>query len=247
MKWLALFSALAVSALLGLLGLIAGINLNPQSTVRFVPNMGSLGDWVSGLGAIAALSFAMWQFYFQRSKDRIFTSLIEKAAEKTWRVRLVSEGLIPVTVLGAEIRVADSVLSLPSYFGSKVGFSVPAKLERGDVQQIIDVDAAEFSKFSKWFMSPVFEAVKQQGLEARDYNYGVNEKYFEALAVVISKGATVVVRLAHDDLLQPVPAYVLEQISQPLVQIARDQATEEARQRLESDKKWIAEAFSQKN
>lgn len=46
---------IAVSVLLVLLGLTAGINLNPQATVKFVPDWGSLGDWVSGVGALLAV------------------------------------------------------------------------------------------------------------------------------------------------------------------------------------------------
>lgn len=235
MKWLAICSVLALCALCGLFGLVAGINLNPSSTVRFIPDLGSLGDWVSGLGAMAALGFAMWQFYFQRSKDRIFTSLIEKVAEKLWRVRMVSEGLIPVTVLGAEVQLEGVVLSLPEFFKGKAGFSVPSKLERGDVQQVIDLDAGNFEKFSSWFMDSVFEAVNQQGLQPRDMSYGVNEAYFTAVDTLISDGATLVVKLAHDEVRQPLPAYILEQLSRPRVQQVRDQAAEDGKRKLKDD------------
>lgn len=37
------------------LGLTAGINLNPSSTVKYVWAWGSAGDWVSGVGALIAV------------------------------------------------------------------------------------------------------------------------------------------------------------------------------------------------
>src|SRR5690606_33024784 len=45
MRWLAGLAVAVLCILSGLLGLTAGINLNPDSTVRFVPNWGSVGDW----------------------------------------------------------------------------------------------------------------------------------------------------------------------------------------------------------
>lgn len=50
----------------GLLGLVAGININPESTVNFIPDWGILGSWVSGLGALAAVWAMVWIHYQQR-------------------------------------------------------------------------------------------------------------------------------------------------------------------------------------
>ena len=55
MKYFIALGVLAAFVLGGLLGLTAGVNLNPNVTVSFVPNWGSLGDWVSGVGALLAV------------------------------------------------------------------------------------------------------------------------------------------------------------------------------------------------
>src|SRR5690606_41643222 len=53
MRWLAGIAVAGLCIVSGLLGLTAGINLNPAATVRFVPNWGSLADWAAGRGTLA--------------------------------------------------------------------------------------------------------------------------------------------------------------------------------------------------
>ncbi|QGF94476.1 hypothetical protein GH769_14865 [Pseudomonas sp. CFSAN084952] len=60
MKWILIGVVFALCALCGLLGLTAGINLNPQSTIKFVPAWGSLGDWVSGFFTAVAAATALY-------------------------------------------------------------------------------------------------------------------------------------------------------------------------------------------
>lgn len=55
MKWVLGTIVFGACIVCGLLGLTAGINLNPGSTVQYVPNWGSVGDWVSGVGALLAV------------------------------------------------------------------------------------------------------------------------------------------------------------------------------------------------
>lgn len=60
MNWILGGVALLLCIVTGLLGLTAGINLNPESTVRFVPAWGSLGDWISGIGALLAVVTSLY-------------------------------------------------------------------------------------------------------------------------------------------------------------------------------------------
>lgn len=69
MKWILFGIVLALCVASGLLGLTAGINLNPESTVKFVPLWGSLGDWVSGIGALSAVAVTLWLADKQRRED----------------------------------------------------------------------------------------------------------------------------------------------------------------------------------
>lgn len=69
MKWLLCLVILFLCVISGLLGLTAGINLNPVSTVKFVPQWGSLGDWVSGLGALLAVLVTLWLADKSRRED----------------------------------------------------------------------------------------------------------------------------------------------------------------------------------
>ncbi|KIC79332.1 hypothetical protein [Pseudomonas sp. C5pp] len=61
-----LTAVLVVAALSALAGLTAGINLNPQSTVKFVPDWGSLADWVAGIGSMAAVAATVYFGWKQR-------------------------------------------------------------------------------------------------------------------------------------------------------------------------------------
>lgn len=114
-----LWVALGVSACLtsGLAGLTAGINLNPVSTVRFVPNWGSMGDWVAGLGAFVAIAVALWQFHIQRKED-VEDLFIDQAQRRDrWRVSIVSRGKRPARVqwVGFYSRKNDTILPIQRF------------------------------------------------------------------------------------------------------------------------------------
>lgn len=114
-----LWVALGVSACLtsGLAGLTAGINLNPVSTVRFVPNWGSMGDWVAGLGAFVAIAVALWQFHIQRKEDVEDLFIDQTQRRDRWRVSIVSRGKRPARVqwVGFYSRKIDTVLPIKSF------------------------------------------------------------------------------------------------------------------------------------
>jgi hypothetical protein len=139
MKWIVLVVALAACALSGFLGLTAGINLNPQTTVRFVPNWGSLGDWVSGIGAFSAVAVTLWLADKQRREDveniRVSVrSAITDTGYGGWFIALVltSDGKRTAKVTGLSIQSphAKSYLQITQFWmGSD---SLPASLSYGD-------------------------------------------------------------------------------------------------------------------
>lgn len=128
MKWLLVGASIGACALFGLLGLTAGINLNPQSTTRYVPNWGSLGDWVSGVGALAAVAASLWlaqRSEKQQAKREQEQIEIEQSSSDFFAsVRVISHGHYPATV-------KNIFVSLPG--GG--AFPLPAVLADGSNQR----------------------------------------------------------------------------------------------------------------
>lgn len=103
--WLLAVGACAMS---GLLGLTAGINENPASTVRFVPDWGSLADWVAGIGSLAAVVATFYFGWKQREdllpKLRITTTgalvQLSGSAVPTFAVKFANTGSTPIELRG---------------------------------------------------------------------------------------------------------------------------------------------------
>lgn len=104
MKWILCLVVLFLCVISGLLGLTAGINLNPVSTVQFVPSWGSLGDWVSGLGALLAVLVTLWLADKQRREDVESLKVQVKSAIRTDGV---GGWFISVTITGNGNRAAQ--------------------------------------------------------------------------------------------------------------------------------------------
>ena len=104
MKWIFGFCALLACVICGLLGLIAGINLNPTSTVKFVPDMGSLADWVSGFGSVSAAIVALYLADRQRKSNTAKIEINQYYNEDNFTVDLVSTGEKSAIVKGVFLR-----------------------------------------------------------------------------------------------------------------------------------------------
>lgn len=79
MNWLAGGLVVFAGVVFGLLGLTAGINLNPESTVKYIPNWGSLGDWVAGISALLTFVVACVAMNAWRVQERQRLTLQWKA------------------------------------------------------------------------------------------------------------------------------------------------------------------------
>lgn len=117
MKYFWVAFGLSTCLVSALAGLTAGINLNPVSTVRFVPNWGSFGDWVSGIGAFVAVAVALWQFHIQRKEDVEDLIINQSQGRDRWRVSIASKGKRPARVqwVGFYSRKIDTVLPIRSF------------------------------------------------------------------------------------------------------------------------------------
>lgn len=112
MNWILVLCGVAACVICGFLGLTAGINMNPESTVRFVPNWGSAGDWVSGIGALLAVIVTLLLADKQRREDAELLKVVANASFPVGpgfyglpfiSVELTSEGKRPVTVTGLNV------------------------------------------------------------------------------------------------------------------------------------------------
>ncbi|NWA43805.1 hypothetical protein HX871_06920 [Pseudomonas reactans] len=142
MKWILCIVVLFLCVISGLLGLTAGINFNPDSTIKFIPAWGSLGDWVSGLGALLAVLVTLWLADKQRREDAEILTVVSNASFPVGpgyigrpfiSLELTSEGKRPVTAVAVGVTSVHSTMSL-----AITGFSqtspvqnLPVRLEYG--------------------------------------------------------------------------------------------------------------------
>lgn len=117
-------------------GLTAGINLNPQSAVRFVPDWGSVGDWVSGVGALLAvvvsLSITRRSEKFQLERDSEQLILIQEPSLAWLTLTIGCKGLRRCTVNDIRICHGKKRISLKHDLTKKNIGSFPCKLDPGD-------------------------------------------------------------------------------------------------------------------
>lgn len=241
MKYFVVFGLLVACAVSSLLGLTLGINLNPSSTTKYVLNWGSLGDWVAGLGAFFAVGVALWQSFTQSQKERIRTFVIDKSEPRSWALRIVSEGLIPVTVLGAEIHLKELRCKLPLSNVQKLNVQFPQRLERGDVQQLIEVDDGSFEKLAEALVAPLVASLSQNGVRPRDMSYRLNEEYFAALESHRKAKAKMVIRLAHDDISHNLASSLIDDLFSIVIAKHRALAEKEAKQKIAEDQAFFDE------
>lgn len=131
MRLLLCVGVLVLCTLSGLLGLTAGINLNPSSTISFVPNWGSVGDWLAGLGAFCAVAASLW---LARRRDDI--RITQAASSSYVAIRVVSHGIYPVTIKKILLSRGSQAFDVPLAMAeTRVNF--PARLEPRDEIEII--------------------------------------------------------------------------------------------------------------
>jgi hypothetical protein len=146
MKFLIAIGLLIAFIFGGLFGLTAGINLNPESTVQYVPNWGSVGDWVSGIGAFLAVIVAIWLADTQRkdNAERLkLTGTIGPSNNGSAMfggvdlvIDIVSSGNRPVNLSGARIGVANFNSGWNAYMTGSTGKGFPVLLNYGESTQI---------------------------------------------------------------------------------------------------------------
>ncbi|WP_308907615.1 hypothetical protein [Pseudomonas canadensis] len=142
MKWILCFVVLFLCAISGFLGLTAGINLNPESTVKFVPSWGSLGDWVSGTGALLAVLVTLWLADKQRREDveslkvGLVMGMMSHGPDALFAsVNVTSDGKRPVLITGVTFMSNHAKQAMHVTGFMSFGNSLPIRLNYGEQAQ----------------------------------------------------------------------------------------------------------------
>lgn len=134
--WIGLVVFVCVMSLL--LGLTLGINLNPSSTIKFVPAWGSLGDWVAGLGSLVAVATTVILANRERNDQKESVRVeVGSQPEIPWQGRRLLA--ISVTCTGPRpVRIYGIAICSPKHVASLdiINFAegeLPANLTYGEV------------------------------------------------------------------------------------------------------------------
>lgn len=238
MKRMWIVASLLASVACALLGLTAGINLNPATTVHFVPNWGSVGDWVSGVGALLAVAVALWQVHRQQEREKPRIGLHHNLSVRNGGLALgiVSEGHAPVTILGAHL-VYDqaSTIDFADRLPNKCAF--PTRLDRGEVMHFLDLTKTGAASFGKELIEPRLDAMQAQGKQPVLYAEGINEEYFSQLSTILGSRARIYVRTPNslEALDMPSELYIY------LLREALEDTRKQAREKFEFQKRDLLE------
>jgi hypothetical protein len=206
LRWICLLVALvAMIGLAFLLGLSFGLGNNHDKFItETVPVLSMLGGWVSGLGALLAVGFALLQSHKQHEKERARCRILLEQGEWFLKVQIVSDGIIPSTILAASILFDGKQKYELSSF-PRLGFSFPKKLERGDVSALIDVNRDEYRRLALVLVELSIAELASRNVVLDRYNSQAAEQYFSELKLCGERDACLLLRTAHADLRHPLP------------------------------------------
>jgi hypothetical protein len=204
---------IAVACLIsGMIGLTAGINLNPVSTVSFVWDWNIAGSWVSGVGALLAVCVALWQSHKQQEREKARCRIIFAEGEWFLKIQIVSEGIIPATVLSACILYdgKSRAFELSDFVG--LGVSFPNKIERGGVMTLIDVSRDHFRRLGFRLSDSVIRDLEGAQITPSIYNKVEAEKFFSELRLCSEREGELLIRTAHSDIKHHLPPALLRNL-----------------------------------
>ncbi|PLR62849.1 hypothetical protein QCBJ_13295 [Pseudomonas sp. QC2] len=215
MKGIAGVVLLALCTICAMLGLTVGITMNPQSTVRYVWDWGVAGGWVSGLGAMLAVGFALLQSHKQQMKEMPKVSVIHRFSPDEWLVRVVSEGVVPESILAADLIIHED--------GSKIdlfGFSNIAKggrdtkLQRGDHLDVISVNRQGIRRIAEQWVAPTIARLLRNNISPGNYDFKLDKRFFDALDELFAQRSYVLIRLVSKDLVIELDAKFVSFVSE---------------------------------
>lgn len=211
LRWFLWF--IATSAMIGLaflLGLSFGVGNNHHNFINeTVPVLSMLGGWVSGLGALLAVGFALIQSHKQQEKERARCRITVEEGEWFLTVLVVSEGIIPTNILSASISFDGGAQVYPLSKFSKLGVAFPTKLERGDVLALVDVHRDDYRRLALCLADLVVVSLNKSGLSPDRNDKKRAALYFANLKACGERDAKLLLKTAHEDMTLSLPSSLM--------------------------------------
>lgn len=232
-KWVAVAVAgIFFGVVCGLLGLTIGIYFNPESTITFVPVWGSLGDWASAIGAFSAVAFALWQSHRQQQKELPRVKIINQFTPDECLLRVVSEGIVPESVLGAELifKKDGSKIDLLTFSRIPKGGQT-TKLQRGEYLDILALNKHDLLQFiEQWVARPIDQMRRSEIYPGNGY-FKLNKVYFDRLEEFFKQDLEILIRLVSKDVMVKVPPEFLSVAKTYVINTRKTEETERAASR----------------
>ncbi|VVN50594.1 hypothetical protein PS687_00350 [Pseudomonas fluorescens] len=190
---------------------------------------GNVGDWVSALASFSAAAVALWLALNQRSRDRAICKFDQQFANCCWTLTLISEGLVPATVIGVYLVRADTKdLDLLQF--NRPGAANLKNITRGSAENIVDIDSTGFQSLLYKWGAPYLEKLKKDGESPADYEaVAVNESYFEKLQLISNKALFIKVVTLHKDYKIKAPKHLVGDLVARLSNDLREKRLQEIR------------------
>ncbi|WP_047280210.1 hypothetical protein [Pseudomonas lundensis] len=193
------------------LGMVVGV-VNVDWLANHVSVTGTIGEWFVGLATFSAVVFALWQSYENRHKERMKARVLDNKAVEDWSLRVVSEGLIPVTVVGVDLIIGNGSYKSKLEKNKNLKLSFPHKLERGEVLQLISMEKQGLSAFADWLLSPFVSELSSKSIHQGRVNAQINDDYFNALDLLSKSQLKVVIHYAHESFVHVVNSDLLNKL-----------------------------------
>jgi len=189
MKFVFFIVSLTACVICGLLGLTVGVNINPLSTVQFVPNWGSFADWVSGLGSVSAAVVALYLAFIQRRNNTAKIEIAQSFDKDHFTVDIVSTGERAAIVVGVYIRSSSHKKQVLFDHHQVEGYKkIVGRYEYGEKRQISI--GGSFFDFGLYIKNELgadgftgLQLVVDTGIA--EFKVGVNQKFAERLQAAI--------------------------------------------------------------
>lgn len=193
------------------LGMVVGV-VNVDWLANHVSVTGTIGEWFAGLATFSAVVFALWQSYEHRHKERMKARVFDNNAIEDWSLRVISEGLIPVTVVDVDLIVGKGSYKSKLEKKKNLKLSFPHKLERGEVLQLIAMETQSLSGFADWLLAPFVSELSSKNINKGRLDGQLNDDYFNALSSLSKSQLKIVIHFAHESITHVVRSGLLNRL-----------------------------------
>lgn len=138
--WVSVLVALSVLAGFAM-GFAVAIKINPETADLYLLNLGSVGDWVSGIGALAAVLVTLWLSDKQRKENTERITVEQVSREEGLLIKIISSGNRPSFVTGLYIGEKSSEKKLNLSTGEFLEKRFPiGRIDFGELISVLVLD-----------------------------------------------------------------------------------------------------------